>query len=127
MNLDLEKVLEERFPGVDIVTDELVGSPDYIIAKEMEHGIEPDIYLYEGLIQMDDKVVADKLYDLSREEFTGNFYLSAVSECMGGDGALYFLPGPVYVYGIVYDKTAFAELGLSVTTATRSSRPFWTR
>ena len=39
MNLDLESVLEDRFPNVDIVTDELVGDPDYIIAKEMEHNI----------------------------------------------------------------------------------------
>ncbi|MGN1369278.1 MAG: 5'-nucleotidase C-terminal domain-containing protein [Aristaeellaceae bacterium] len=114
MNLDLESVLEEKFPNVDIVTDELVGDPNYIIEKEMEHGIEPDIYLYEGLREMDDKVVADKLYDLSREEFTNNFYLSAVSACVNEDGGLYFLPGPVYVYGIVYDKTAFAELGLEV-------------
>ncbi|MGM9600310.1 MAG: 5'-nucleotidase C-terminal domain-containing protein [Faecousia sp.] len=114
MNLDLESVLEEKFPNVDIVTDELVGVPDYIIAKEMEHHIEPDIYLYEGLYQMDDKVIADKFYDLSQEEFTNNFYLSAVSECVNEDGGLYFLPGPVYVYGIVYDKTAFQELGLEV-------------
>ena len=86
MNLDLESVLENKFPDVDIVTDELVGDPDYIIAKEMEHNIEPDIYLYEGLCQMDDKVIADKFYDLSQEEFTNNFYLSAVSECVNEDG-----------------------------------------
>ena len=114
MNLDLESVLENKFPNVDIVTDELVGDPDYIIAKEMEHNIEPDIYLYEGLYQMDDKVIADKFYDLSQEEFTNNFYLLAVSECVNEDGGLYYLPGPVYVYGIVYDKTAFQELGLEV-------------
>ncbi|MDY2629652.1 MAG: 5'-nucleotidase C-terminal domain-containing protein [Lachnospiraceae bacterium] len=114
MNLDLESVLENKFPDVDIVTDELVGDPDYIIAKEMEHNIEPDIYLYEGLCQMDDKVIADKFYDLSQEEFTNNFYLSAVSECVNEDGGLYYLPGPVYVYGIVYDKTAFQELDLKV-------------
>ena len=114
MNLDLESVLEDKFPNVDIVTDELVGNPNYIISKEMEHNIEPDIYLYEGLYEMDDKVIADIFYDLSQEEFTNNFYLSAVSECVNDDGGLYYLPGPVYVYGIVYDKTAFKELSLEV-------------
>ncbi len=114
MNLELESVLENKFSNVDIVTDELVGGPDYIISKEMEHNIEPDVYLYEGLYQMDDKIVADKFYDLSQEEFTNNFYLSAVSDCVNEDGGLYYLPGPVYVYGIVYDKTAFRELGLEV-------------
>lgn len=114
MNLDLEAVLEEKFPHVDIVTDELVGTPDYIIAKEMEYNLEPDIYLYEGLSHMDDKIIADKFYDLSQEEFVNHFYLSAVSDCINEDGGLYYLPGPVYVYGIVYDKTAFQELGLTV-------------
>lgn len=114
MNMDLESVLESRFQNVDIVTDELVGDPDYIISKEMEHNIEPDIYLYEGLYQMDEEIIADKLFDLSQEEFVNNFYLSAVSECINQDGGLYFLPGPVYVYGIVYDKTAFQELGLKI-------------
>ena len=114
MNMDLESVLEDKFPNVDIVTDELVGTPDYIISKEMEHNIEPDIYLYEGLYLMDDKFIADKFYDLSGESFANNFYLSAVSECVNEDGGLYYLPGPVYVYGIVYDKTAFQELGLEV-------------
>ena len=114
MNLDLESVLEEKFPQVDIVTDELVGSPDYIITQEMAHHIEPDVYLYEGLCQMDDRIIAERFYDLSQEAFTNNFYLSAISECVNEDGALYYLPGPVYVYGIVYDKTAFAQLGLAV-------------
>ena len=114
MNLDLESVLEEEFPYIDIVTDELVGGADYIIAKEMEIGEEADIYLYEGLRNMDDSIIREKLYDLSQEEFTNNFYLSAVTECMNEDGGLYFLPGPIYVYGIVYDKTAFRELGLDV-------------
>ncbi|MGN0597394.1 MAG: 5'-nucleotidase C-terminal domain-containing protein [Ruminiclostridium sp.] len=114
MNMELEAILEDKFPNVDIVTDELVGDAGYIISKEMEYNIEPDIYLYEGLNHMDDKVVSDKLYDLSSEAFTNNFYLSAVSECVNNDGGLYYLPGPVYVYGIVYDKTAFRELGLEV-------------
>lgn len=114
MNLNLESVLEDKFPNVDIVTDEITGDSNYIISKEMEHDMEPDIYLYEGLNSMDDKVISDKFYDLSQEEFTNNFYLSAVSECVNEDGGLYYLPGPVYVYGIVYDKTAFNELGLKV-------------
>ena len=114
MNMDLEAVLEDKFPNVDIVTDELVGTPNYIISQEMERNIEPDIYLYEGLSVMDDKLIADKFYDLSEEEFSNNFYLSAVSECVNEDGGLYYLPGPVYVYGLVYDKTMFNELGLEV-------------
>ena len=114
MNMDLESVLEAKFPNVDIVTDELVGTPNYIISKEMEHNIEPDIYLYEGLSLMDDKVISERFYDLSQEEFTNNFYLSAVSECVKEDGGLYYLPGPVYVYGLVYDKTMFKELNLEV-------------
>ncbi len=59
MNMDLESVLEDKFPDVDIITD--------------------------------------KLYDLSQESFTNNFYLSAISDCVNSDGGLYYLPGPVYI------------------------------
>lgn len=114
MNMDLESVLEEKFPELDIITDEVVGDHQYIISKEMEYDMEPDIYLYEGLKSMDDAVVADKLYDLSQESFTNKYYLSAISDCVNNDGGLYYLPGPIYIYGIVYDKTAFQKLGLSV-------------
>lgn len=114
MNMDLESVLEEKFPDVDIVTDEIVGDHAYIVEKEMEHNLEPDIYLYEGLASMDDAVIADKFYDLSQESFTNNYYLSAISDCVNSDGGLYYLPGPIYIYAIIYDKTAFHELGLSV-------------
>lgn len=110
MNLDLEKVLEKKFPNVDIVTDEIVGDTDYIIKQEMEHNLEPDIYLYEGLKNMDDSIIKDRFYDLSNESFTNNYYLSAVSDRVKEDGILYYLPGPIYIYGIVYDKTAFNDL-----------------
>lgn len=112
--MDLESVLEEKFTNVDIVTDEIVGDTVYIISKEIEHDLEPDIYLYEGLTSMDDAVIADKFYDLSQESFTNNYYLSAISDCVNSDGGLYYLPGPIYIYGIIYDKTAFKELGLYV-------------
>ena len=114
MNLDLEKILENKFPDIDIVTDELVGDPGYIIANEMKYNMEPDIYLYEGLNSMDEGLVAERFYDLSNESFTNNFYLSAVSDCINEDGSVYYLPGPVYMYGLVYDKTLFQELGLEV-------------
>lgn len=114
MNMSLESVLEEKFPDVDIVTDELVGEPEYIIEKEMENNLEPDIYLYEDLWKMDDNLMSERFYDLSREDFTDNYYLSAISDCVRSDGGLYYLPGPIYIYGIVYDKTAFRELNLSI-------------
>lgn len=114
MNLDLEKVLEKKFPNVDIVADEIVGDTEYIIKQEMEHNLEPDIYLYEGLKNMDDSLIKEHFYDLANESFTNNYYLSAVSDCVKDDGTLYYLPGPIYIYGIVYDKTAFKELKLSV-------------
>lgn len=114
MSLNLESVLEEKFSNIDIVTDELVGDPIYIISKEIEHNLEPDIYLYEGLKSLDEDMVSDVFYNLADQKFANNYYLSSVSECVNKDGGLYYLPGPVYVYGIVYDKTAFEDLNLEV-------------
>lgn len=114
MNMNLEQVLEDKFPDVDIVTDEVIGNFDYVISHDLQYGFESDVYLYEALPIMDDALIADKFYDLARESFTNNYYLSAISDCVNDDGGLYYLPGPVYVYGIIYDKTAFNDLGLSV-------------
>jgi hypothetical protein len=40
--------------------------------------------------------------------------MTAVDGCVNADGNLYYLPGPMDVYGIVYDKTMFEEKGWEV-------------
>lgn len=113
---DFENTLEELF-GVDIVMDMNKKQKAYLrLKEELTHDMAPDMVLCESMSLIDDEILTRYLYDLGSEGFVNNYYLSSIEACTASDGGLYYLPGPSYVYGIVYDKTAFKELGLSVPT-----------
>jgi ABC-type glycerol-3-phosphate transport system substrate-binding protein len=111
---NLEQVLEEQFPNVDIVLRH-DGSTDsvYTMRANLEAGVECDLILSRRLSTVSD-IAGEYLYDLSAESFVNNYYMTAVDSCTDTDGNLYYLPGPMDVYGIVYDKTMFEEYGWAV-------------
>lgn len=111
---NFESELESLFP-VDIVMDRNQSTNPYLrLTNELTHDMAPDFVLCEYIKRIDDDVLAEYFYDLGGESFVNNYYLSAVESCTSADGGLYYIPGPSYVYGIVYDKTMFDELGLTV-------------
>ncbi len=113
-NSNLEQVLEEQFPEVDIVLRH-DGSTDsiYTMRANLEAGVESDLILSRRLPVVTD--IADQyLLNLSAEPFVDNYYMTAVDSCADSEGNLYYLPGPMDVYGIVYDKTLFEENGWEV-------------
>jgi hypothetical protein len=109
--VDLEAVLEEKFPDVDFVLlhDGSLSS-EYNIRADLVNGTECDLILSRRLNTISD-IAADYLLDLSAEGFVNNYYMSAVDSCAIDGSRLYYLPGPSDVYGIVYDKTVFEENG----------------
>jgi ABC-type glycerol-3-phosphate transport system substrate-binding protein len=111
---DLEEILEEKFPDVDIVLRH-DGSTDsvYTVKANLEAGVECDLILSRRLPVVVD-IAGQYLYDLSSESFVDNYYMTAVDSCLDADGKLYYLPGPMDVYGIVYDKTMFEENGWDI-------------
>lgn len=116
VNRNFESTLESMF-DVDIVMNMNKATNPYLrLEEELTHDMAPDLVLCEFVRRIEDDVQAKYFYDLGAESFVKNYYLSAIESCTASDGGLYYLPGPSYVYGIVYDKTAFAELGLSVPT-----------
>jgi ABC-type glycerol-3-phosphate transport system substrate-binding protein len=108
---NLEQVLEEQFPEVDIVLRH-DGSADsvYTVKANLEAGVECDLILSRRLPVVAD-IAGQYLLDLSSETFVDHYYMTAVDRCADSDGNLYYLPGPMDVYGIVYDKTMFEENG----------------
>lgn len=109
-----ESTLESLFP-VDIVMDKVLSTNPYLrLKEELTHDMAPDFVLCEYIRRIEDDVLSEYFYDLGAQSFVNNYYLSAIESCTSSDGGLYYIPGPSYVYGIVYDKTAFAELGLTV-------------
>jgi ABC-type glycerol-3-phosphate transport system substrate-binding protein len=108
---NFEKILEEKFPDVDIVLRH-DGSTDsvYTVQANPKAGVECDLILSRRLPLLADE--AEQYYlDLSSESFVDNYYMNAVDSCTDTNGRLYYLPGPSDVYGIVYDKTLFEEKG----------------
>jgi ABC-type glycerol-3-phosphate transport system substrate-binding protein len=111
---ELEKILEEKFPDVDIVLrHDGSTSSVYTVKANLEAGVECDLILSRRLPVVAD-VAEDYLLDISSEKFVDNYYMNAVDSCAGTDGKLYYLPGPSDVYGIVYDKTMFEQNGWEV-------------
>jgi ABC-type glycerol-3-phosphate transport system substrate-binding protein len=108
---DLEAVLEEQFPNVDIVLlhDGSVSS-EYNIRADLVNGTGCDIILSRKMNVIND-IAADYLLDLSAESFIDNYYISSVDSCAINYSKVYYLPGPSDIYGIVYDKTMFDENG----------------
>jgi ABC-type glycerol-3-phosphate transport system substrate-binding protein len=108
---NLEAVLEEEFPNVDIVLQH-DGSTDslYTIAENLKAGVECDLILSRRLPVVED-IASEYLLDLSAEDFVNNYYLNSVDSCADAAGKVYYLPGPSDVYGIVYDKTLFEQNG----------------
>jgi ABC-type glycerol-3-phosphate transport system substrate-binding protein len=108
---NLEQILEEQFPNVDIVLrHDGSTSSVYTVRENLEAGTECDFILSRRLPAISD-VVGDYLLDLSSESFVENYFMTAVESCTSAEGNVYYLPGPSDVYGIVYDKTLFEENG----------------
>ncbi|MGN1163811.1 MAG: extracellular solute-binding protein [Candidatus Ornithospirochaeta sp.] len=109
------EAIEQHFPNVDVVMvhDGATDSTS-LLEGNLRNGTECDI-IFSRVIQ-NLKNPEDYLYDLSGEDFTGNYYLTSLETCILPDGSLYYLPGPANIYGIIYDKTALEENGWSVPT-----------
>lgn len=111
-----EKVVEERFPNIDLVQvgnfTQDRGLVEYL--ARLEHDDLADIVMTWPL-QLGEKYWKDRLLDLSAMPFT-NRYITGMLDAIARDGKLYYLPGPAQVRGIVYNKTLFKEKGWQVPT-----------
>ena len=109
-----EKAVEEKFPDIDIVQ---IGNytPDMGIeeySRRLEHDDLTDIVMTWPL-DAGEEYWADRLLDLSGEDFTSRYKLSMLNN-ISRDGTLFYLPGPSQVRGILYNKTLFQENGWEV-------------
>lgn len=109
-----EKAVEEKFPNIDIIQvgnyTANMGKSEY--ASRLEHNDLTDIVMTWPM-DVGEEYFKDRLMDLSGMEFTGRYNISMLNN-MEKDGALYYLPGPSQIRGIIYNKTLFKTMGWEV-------------
>lgn len=112
-----EAAVEEAFPDIDLVQvgnyTGNMGVAEY--AARLEHDDLTDVVM-TWPVNVGEEYLADRLLDLSGMEFTSRYNVSML-DSIAQDGALYYLPGPAQVRGIVYNKTLFAENGWEIPTS----------
>ena len=106
-----EKVVEAKFPQVDLVQvgnhTRDRGMVEY--ERRLEHDDLTDMVMTWPL-EVGERFWGERLIDLSSQPFTSRYNISMLN-AIARDGKLYYLPGPAQVRGIVYNKTLFAEKG----------------
>ena len=108
-----EEAIEKQFPSVDIVfRNHIAPETMYEFRQSLSSDDFEDIVISPHF-QIVSDIVADHLLDLSGETFTANYNPNSLNAC-SLNGKLYYLPGPSDMYGIIYDKTLFAEHGWQV-------------
>lgn len=107
----LEAALEAKFPTVDFVfTEPDAGDNDIAYMKLMSDGGKlEDIQFCAHVIGTEN----DFLYDLSGENFTGEFNLASL-DSMSVGGKLYQVPVSNNVMGIAYNKSLFERNGWKI-------------
>lgn len=114
---NFEKIVEEKFPNIDIIqvgnyTSDM-GIKEY--AARMEHDDLTDIVMTWPL-NVGESYWEDRLLDLSGMSFSSN-YNTSILNSVSKNGKLYYLPGPSQIRGIVYNKTLFKEKGWKVPSS----------
>lgn len=112
-NAAIIAALKKKFPEVNFVSVfHCTQETQYELRQSLLGNNAEDIVISPSMKSVSD--IAPKcLLDLSSGKFTGNYIGSALDSC-ALDGKLYYLPGPSSMYGIVYDKTMFAQHGWQV-------------
>ncbi len=112
-NEALRVALEDEFPDINFVSVfHCSQETQYELRQSLQSGLAEDIVISPNMKSIAD-IAPETLLDLSGESFTDNYIGSALEACQI-DGELYYLPGPSSIYGIVYDKTLFAQNGWQV-------------
>jgi ABC-type glycerol-3-phosphate transport system substrate-binding protein len=112
-NEAIRSALAAKFPDVNFVSVfHCSQETQYELRQSLTGGSAEDIVISPNMKSIAD-IAPDKLLDLSAESFVDSYNGSSLEACQL-DGKLYYLPGPSSVFGIVYDKTLFAQNGWTV-------------
>lgn len=112
--VDIEEVVESKFPKVNVIL-RLQNTPDspYQTKKSLENGQLGDIFFCAVGQTREEEMLEKYFMDLSDAPFINNYYQNAL-DGVAVNGKIYMLPGFSDIFGIIYDRTLFEELGLEL-------------
>lgn len=112
--VDIEDVVESKFPEVNVIL-RLQNTPNspYQTKKSLENGQLGDIFFCAVGQTKEEEMLEKYFIDLSDAPFINNYYQNAL-DGVAVNGKIYMLPGFSDMFGIVYDRTLFEELGLEL-------------
>jgi len=112
-NETIQHALSEQFPDVRFIpVFHCANETQYELRQSLSGGGDEDIVISPNLKTVND-IVPDTLLDLSPYDFSDNYLGNALAGCEI-NGKLYYLPGPLALFGIIYDKTLFQEHGWQI-------------
>ena len=106
---EFEKIVEEKFPNIDIIQVGNYTSGRGLVEYErrLKNDDLPDIVMTWPL-NIGEEYWDERLIDMSGMSFTSSYHTSMLNK-IDHHGKLYYLPGPAQVRSILYNKTLFAE------------------
>lgn len=111
---NLEKALLKQFPDINFEFEYYKGfaTTEYY-RSQILNDETGDVFI--STLKFEDEICKQHLMDLSGYSFVGNFENSILNQ-YDIDGAIYFLPGPIMVRSMAYNKTLFEEYGWKAPT-----------
>jgi hypothetical protein len=107
------KALQAKFPEVNLVSVfHCSQETQYELRQSLTGDTDADIVISPNMQSISD-IAPDTLMDLTAGDFVTNYTGSSIEDCQL-NGRIYYLPGPSSLYGIVYDKTLFQQMGWQV-------------
>lgn len=107
---------EAKYPDVQVVQLDITGGDDtYHPFKEwLDNGDMPDVMLFADSMTLHAPTYFE---ELTAYDCVGDFDTETLMD-NASDGRIYYLPGPSYVSGIIYNKALFDQYGWQIPKTT---------
>ncbi|WP_159881268.1 ABC transporter substrate-binding protein [Paenibacillus puerhi] len=115
----INEALHKTYPNITVEFDHVFDNYDSVLKTKIAVKDAPDLFNYAGYLAMKPFVDADQLLDLTNDKIEENI-LPGFREGGKYNGKTYAVSTQVLGYGLIYNKQAFKEAGISAPPLTLS-------
>jgi len=117
-NVNIQRLVDafvQKNPGIQVTVLDITGGDGTTKPYEQwfENGLLPDVVFFSGTKSIVSQLDTHFFKDLSANAVLTNYQTEALIQ-MAQDEAIYALPGPATLHGMVYNKTMFDQYGWTV-------------